>query len=694
MFGIGTDVTQRGGTAAPWRRRARRSCAAPAVLAAVLLIGTGAGAATAAAAPRPSELPVRAVLAQTFGAIDAGDYDAARALTERLDDPLLAKTLTWFRLTARRTGGQYADYVAFLDDNPGWPGQATLRHRAEGLMPADLSDAAIRVYFADQPPVSAYGAERHANALAAAGQQAQAAALLRDTWLTRHFPAADEARFAQRYADVLSPELHRARLDRLLWDGREAAAARQAKRVDPGHRALAQARLRLARMESGVDAAIAAVPADLRAHPGLIYERARWRQRKDRHADVVALLDPPIADAPHAANWWRMRHWAARKALDKGDISVAYRIAAHHGLTGGLGFAEGEWLAGWIALRWLREPGTALPHFTRLYDGVTTPVSRARGAYWAGRAAEAAGAREDARVWYETAARNLTTYYGQLAAARLSADFFLALPLAPQPANVAARAFAADELVRAVKALGRYGHADRIDPLFDALVDRATTRERAHLTADLAAHLGRADLAVRTARQVRRAGIILPDHLYPVIPLPAAANLAPDTQALVLAVVRQESGFDPRAVSHAGARGMMQLMPATARHVARSLDLDPARHSLDDPAFNLLLGSTYMDRLVRRYDGSLLLAVAAYNAGPGRVSGWLKRYGDPRAPHIDPVDWVETLPFAETRNYIQRVFEGLTIYRHRLAPTQVAIALDTRLRAGAGPARDAQITEF
>jgi soluble lytic murein transglycosylase len=180
-----------------------------------------------------------------------------------------------------------------------------------------------------------------------------------------------------------------------------------------------------------------------------------------------------------------------------------------------------------------------------------------------------------------------------------------------------------------------------------------------------------------------------------VIDLPERAGLEDGTGALVLAIVRQESGFDPSAVSTAGARGMMQLMPATAREMARSLDLDPDRHALDDPAFNLLLGTAYMDRLVRRYDGSLLLAVAAYNAGPGRVSGWLKRYGDPRTAEVDPVDWVETLPFAETRNYIQRVFEGLTIYRHRLAPTQVAIALDGRLRVAArDPARAPDITEF
>jgi soluble lytic murein transglycosylase len=693
VFGFGTDVGWRDGTAAPWRRRARLACVAHVTAAALLL--TLAVPAAAEEVPLPAEPPARALVAHAFGAIEAGDYARARALTARLDDPLLAKTLTWFRLTERRTGGRYGDYLAFLRENPDWPRQRTLRHRAEGLMPAELSAAAMRLYFAQHPPVSAYGAERYADALSAAGQTDRARALLRETWLTGDFPAEDERRFAERYADLLTPELQRQRLDRLIWDGRLSDAARQADRVDAAYRALAVARLHLARMESGVDAAIAAVPDALRTDPGLVYERARWRQRKGRHADVVALLDPPIADAPHAAQWWEVRHWAARRALDRGDISVAYRIARHHGLDAGIGFAEGEWLAGWIALRWLREPATALPHFTRLYHGVTTPVSRARGAYWAGRAAEAGGAAEDARLWYETAARNLSTYYGQLAAERLSADFFLALPLPPEPTALAARAFAADELVRAVKTLARHGHADRIEPLFDALVDRAITRERAQLATDLAANLGRPDLAVRAARQVRRTGIILPDHLYPVIPLPERAALEDGTAALVLAIVRQESGFDPTAVSRAGARGMMQLMPATAREMARSLDLDPDRHSLDDPAFNLLLGSAYMNRLVRRYDGSLLLAVAAYNAGPGRVGGWLKRYGDPRTAAVDPVDWVETLPFAETRNYIQRVFEGLTVYRHRMAPTQVAIALDGRLRVGRGaPARAADVTEF
>jgi soluble lytic murein transglycosylase len=638
--------------------------------------------AAAADVPPPPDPPTRALLVQGFGAIDAGAYAAARAVSARLADPALARALTWFRLVEQTAGGRYGAYTAFLAEHPTWPGRRTLRHRAEGLMPADLTPAAVRAYFADHPPVSAYGAERYADALMAAGETARARALLRTTWRTRDLSPAGEAQFLARYPELLSPILHRARLERLLWTGAYAAAARQADRVDSGYRALAQARIRLARMQPGVDRAIAGVPEALRDHPGLIFERARWRMRKGRHDAVVALLDPPLGAVPYAERWWPMRRWAARTALDAGDISVAYRIAADHGLSAGLGFAEGEWLAGWIALRWLREPARALPHFKRLYDGVTTPISRARGAYWAGRAAAAWGRADDAQVWFATAARNLSTYYGQLAAERLSADLFLALPRAPQPSTDARRAFAARTLVQSLTRLAQFGHAARIDRLFAALIAQADEPDPAQLTADLALRLDRPDLAVRTARAARRAGIILPDHLYPVLDLPAAAEATPASDALVLAIVRQESGFDPGAVSRAGARGMMQLMPATARHLARSLDLDPARHTLDDPAFNLLLGRTYLARLLRRYDGALLLALTAYNAGPGRVRRWLKRYGDPRRPEIDPVDWVETLPFAETRNYIQRVLEGLTVYRHRLAPTRVAIALDTRLRVG------------
>ena len=646
-----------------------------AALAAVFVVAAGAAQARV---PQPPEPPARSLLTSAFAAIDAGAFDRARRLRTQFADPLLRKALGWFILVAQRQGGDFAAYSAFLDANPDWPWQHTLQYRAEGVMPADLSPAELRAFFETRKPVSAYGAERYADALADAGERAAARAILRHTWVAHDFRPGDDTRFYRRYSHLLDGDLHRQRLDRLIWERRLGAAERQLDRVGEPFRRLGAARIRLARMAPGVDHAIARVPEALRAHPGLVYERARWRQRKGRYEDTVELLLPAPADPPHPEAWWPVRHWAAREALDRGHITRAYRLAAGHGLDSGLGFAQGEWLAGWIALRMLAEPERALEHFTRLHAGVVTPVSRARGAFWAGEAAAAAQQPKDMRRWYETAATRLTTFYGQLAAARLGGDMFLALPRSPEVTDDQRRAFHERELVRVVKRLAALGRADRTDRLIAHLFEDAESRESARLVADLAVSIGRRDLAVGMARDLRRAGMILPRHLYPRVALLTrpGGRMSPK-RALMLALVRQESSFDAAAVSPAGAYGLMQLMPATARQVAARLDLPYDRERLrHDADYNLRLGHAYIERLIDRYDGSLLLAVAAYNAGPARVNRWLRRYGDPRHGLVGPVDWIESLPFSETRNYIQRVFESYMIYRHRNAPGRIALALN------------------
>lgn len=653
-----------------WAVRALHSVLAVAALA------VGSATAGQAQAPRPPEPPTRVVVAEAFGAIDANAFDRARAAMSAVEDPLLRKTLHWYILVEQRRGGRFEHYRRFLRENPDWPWQYTLQYRAEGVMPSGLAHDQVLAFFADRKPVSAYGAERYADALLAAGMAEAGRSLLRHTWLQADFRPEETKRFHARYGHLLSDELHRQRLDRLIWERDLDAAERQMKHVDQAHRALARARIRLARVESGVDGAIAAVPEELRDHPGLVYERARWRQRKGRFRDTVEVLDPPRPDAPYADVWWPVRHWTAREALDRGEISLAYRIAANHGLEEGIGFAQGEWLAGWVALRFLNEPQRAFEHFVTLHGGVGTPVSRARGAYWAGRAAEATKNRDEARRWYETAATNLTTFYGQLAAARLGEEIFLALPRALDPTTAQRRAFEDRGPVKAVRKLAQVGRNDRVGRFIRFLAEDMDDGVTAKLVADLAVEVGRRDLSVQVARKARREGFILPDHLYPVVPLPRDRMAGPDG-ALLLAIMRQESSFKPGAVSPAGAYGLMQLMPATARHVAASLDVAYDRgRLLHDGSYNIRLGNAYLASLIERFDGSPLLAIAAYNAGPSRVSDWLARYGDPRKGFIGPVDWIESIPFAETRNYVQRVFESMTIYRHRVAPTQVALALD------------------
>ncbi|SDF80473.1 soluble lytic murein transglycosylase [Limimonas halophila] len=647
-----------------------------------------------AAPPVPREAPDRVQLGMAFGAIDSYAFDRARRIARHLDAPLARKAIRWRVLLAQQGGGVFDTYRAFLRDNPDWPGRDTLRYRAEGVMPASLPDDEVLRFFRDIEPYSPYGAERYADALRSVGRTAEAKAVLRRAWSHETFPKGDAERFHDRYHKLFSQELERERLDRLIWTRHLDAAENQLWRVGEPHRRLAIARIRLARMAYGVDKAIDKVPEELRDHPGLVFERARWRRMKGRYADTMELLLPPRANVPHPRRWWEVRHWAVREAMEKGHYSDAYRVAANHGMSEGIGFAQAEWLAGFVALRFLRMPEQALDHFRTLHEGVSTPVSRARAAYWAGRAAAALANRRTARRWYETAATNLTTYYGQLAAAKLDNNLFLALPEGPEPGEKARDSFAKRELVRVVRTLARMGHAGRVDRFVQHLSAQAGNSVTYQLIADLARSIDRRDLAVSVARDARREGIILPDHLYPIPRLPALRS--PRTaghRATILALVRQESNFDSHAVSPAGAYGMMQLMPATARTLADELDMPFSRQRLRrNPNYNMRLGRHYLNELIARYDGAVMLAIAAYNAGPSAVDRWLHRYGDPRTGFISPVTWIEQIPYGETRNYVQRVMESMMVYRHRRAPTRVALDLDHATLLGdaqAGPQQQA-----
>ncbi len=540
-------------------------------------------------------------------------------------------------------------------------------------MPENLPWPQVVGWFQNRAPVTATGAMRLITALLAANQGERARALARSTWISGNFDVPLERQFLRRHGRHLTPADHAARLDRLLWERRRNQALRHAVRLGAEQASLAKARMALASNSGGVDTAIERVPVALHQDPGLVFERARWRKRRGRYLDTLALLDPPRADLPHPEQWWPLRHWAAREAFKRGDHRTAYRLAQAHGLKSGVGFAQGEWLAGWLALRFLGQAGVALDHFEQLHNGVTTAVSRARAAYWAGRAAETQGLLETHEVWYRRAAAHATTYYGQLAAARLGQ------PVAVLPDRRAAvspeqrQIFEKNQLVQVVRQLGQIDQNDRIRPFLHTLLTRAKTPAEYRLVAELARDLDRFDLVVATAKAARRDDIVLPDLLYP---LPSLTGLRPADAALVLAVARQESAFHSTAVSRAGARGLMQLLPSTAQQVARTLKLPYSRHRLtEDPHYNLRLGRAYLTQLLNRYDGSHVLALAAYNAGPHRVDQWLGTYGDPRHPAVDLVDWIESIPIAETRNYVQRILESLLGYRKALKPQAVAASL-------------------
>ncbi|WP_162913356.1 lytic transglycosylase domain-containing protein [Rhodospirillaceae bacterium SYSU D60014] len=614
-----------------------------------------------------------------FEAVEAERWEEARQIAAYAENRLPAKVIRWLDLTRPDPRHSFDELSAFLDANPNWPLRATIQMKAERAMPDDLPPDEVARWFRDRPQLTASGSIQKAHAMIALGLETQAALMLRRDWVRFDMSASEERKFLALSERYLKPKDHVARLDRLLWDRERAAAKRMMKRVDSGHRALAEARLLLMSMRSGVDAAIDRVPASLVNDPGLVYERARWRRRMGRASSVIELLNAPLdlKNLPRPERLWNESENAARLALARGEISVAYSLAQNHGATEGIAFAEAEWLAGWIALRFLSEPQVAYKHFKRLYTGVGSSVSRARGAYWTGRAVEEMGNVALARSWYRKAAENLTAYYGQLAAQRLGPDFTMRFTPPRKPTDRQLARFADRELVQVVRLLGQLDQADHTRPFLVHLTDLARTPTDHRMVAHLATELGRDDLLVTVAKAARMEEVEMVEYLYPLRLLPE--HTGPE-DALILAVMRQESVFAVDAVSHAGARGLMQLMPATARHVARKLKLPYDRKQLTrDPILNIKLGSAYLSQMVERFSGSYLLAIAAYNAGPSRVVEWMRVYGDPREPGIDAIDWIESIPFSETRNYVQRVLENLQVYRHRLGQPMLAFSFQEDL---------------
>jgi soluble lytic murein transglycosylase len=619
-----------------------------------------------------------------FQAADADRWSKVRRLAGRIKDPLTVKIFRWLDSSRRGTEASFEEIAAFMAKNPDWPRQSLLQRRAEEAMTAKTPHSAILAWFKARQPVSTDGSVRYGASLLALGNREKARRVLRDVWINGDFGKRQEKNFYRRYRKLLTREDHIARLDRLLWDGRDWPVRRMLWKVNPGYRALAVARLFLRQERGNVDSAIAAVPERLKNDPGLVYERLRWRRRKGRDLSARQLLDEPPEELGRPAAWWAERDFLARRALRRGHISAAYRLAKNHSLVAGAGFAEAEWLAGWIALRFLGDIKTAKDHFLTMFKAVRYPVSRARGAYWLARAAKAMNDAKNADKWYRVAASFPTAYYGQLAASWLGPGHGLAFPSDPISNSAQVEAFESHELTRGIRIMGDLDQKNRIDPFVRALSAVRKVPDWRSLTAALARMQGRPDLAIKVAKASTRDGRDLVETGYPALIPPPLADRSgkPLVEVpLVLATIRQESAFNPLARSPKGARGLMQLMPRTAHRAAGKLKLPYSPRRLTaDPDYNMTLGQAHLAYLIELFDGSYIMALAAYNAGPSKVRKWRRRNGDPRDHAVDAIDWIELIPIDETRNYIQRVMESLQIYRHRLADTQMALSLENDLR--------------
>ncbi len=619
-------------------------------------------------------------LAEAMGAVRAENWRAA-SVAARPAGPEGRDIIEWHRL---RKGGQaeFDAYRDFLDRRSDWPGLPLLRTRGEGSIPEDAAPQEVVDYFNGDLPNTGTGVLRLVDAFLALGETGEAEATAVLAWRTRTLTAETEAALLERFGDVLK-EHHAARLDDLLWRGQSTAARRNIPRAPEGWPELAEARLTLVERAPGVDTRIEAVPEALQDHPGLAYERFNWRARKGRHSEAIALLvtrsaDPEKLGRPEKwANWRRIY---ARRALREGRPEEAYTLASHHFLVDGSAFADLEWLSGFIALRYLDDPELALLHFDRFEAAVFTPISLGRAGYWQGRAFAAAEDPASATAAYTRGAQHQSSFYGLLAAeaAGLPMDPTLAgnetfPPLSESPLRGNSNLVAGLLLLDA-------GELNLAERFLTHLVE-SLERDEAGTLATLMLDLDQPHIALMIAKRAARNLVVLPAAYFPLSPL--MERDLPVSKELALAIARRESEFDPVVVSPAGARGLMQLMPGTAKDVSVDLGLSYSRDALtNDPAYNVTLGTTYLAGLIDRFGPAPILVSAGYNAGPSRSIDWSEARGDPRKASVDMIDWIELIPFRETRNYVMRVTESIMVYRARLNGTLPNVPMTDLLRNG------------
>lgn len=630
----------------------------------------------------------RALYGSAFKLGGRGDWDGAAAMAAAARDRTLAKVIDWQRIQDRSAMLGFDQIARFIDQNPDWPRSDGIQVRAEAKIDDDTGARKVIDFFRRHPPISGLGRLRYGMALLETGDRAAGAQLLKLGWHDADTTPELEQQVLSRHGALLGETDHVARLDQLLFDESVAEARRMLPLVPAAWRAEGQARISLILAARTVTQDLAQVPAARRNDSGLLYARIRWLRaldRDDEATDLIALL-PAGTAAAAPEDWWPNLHYGARRLLRAGRPEEAYRVASQHGLTGGVAYFEAEWMAGWIALRFLNRPEIAYRHFSAMRTKVSAPISVSRAAFWAGRAAAAAGRAADARRWFDDAAAFPHTFYGQLAAATLGE--VNARPLAPDPAPTPQdrTAFESDELIRAARMLLEIGEENRIRPFTAQIMENQTRPGVRALVTAMAEAKGGSFAGIVAAKAANYLGTTLFRHGYPVVAMPRGALTEP---ALALALTRQESEFRVDAVSPAGALGLMQLMPSTAKLVARSLGIKYQPKKLTtDASYNTKLGVAHLDQLLNDYSGSYIMTAAAYNAGPGRVSSWMNEFGDPRSAATDVIDWIEQIPFTETRNYVQRVIENTQVYRQRLAGKKpVPLEIYRDLLRGAGGRR-------
>ncbi len=617
---------------------------------------------------------------EVFNYIKSRKWNSALKLSKRVKNKDFKNLVTWMYLKTNNNQATFNDYANFIKNNEDYPRISRLRYLAEKkiILKNTTPDQVIN-WFSLQEPYGGTGKLKLAEAYLAKGETSKAIDLIKTGWIEADLSKSDLRFYRNKFKNFLNSEDHINRADYLAWNRKYWDLKRMLKYLPKDKKALYNARQILMSNSYGVDKAISSVPSNLKNDIGLQYDRLKWRNRRGRLNPSLEILNANAnkseEDLVRADLWWKQRESIVRSLIYKKKYKLAYQVASEHSLTAGADFAAAEWLAGWISLTFLNTPEYSITHFENFYNNVGYPISLARGAYWLGKTHQVLGDDSKAEKFFKEGSVFLTTYYGQLSYKEIYNNEKFTLEDQSQFSSDYEKEFNKNRLIKHVILLKELDRTQYAKDILKHLASLNVEEGSEVLAAKLATTVGRYDFAIQISKQASYQKRFYNKFNYPIIATPRKINgkKMPKPE-FILSIIRQESEFDARANSYAGARGMMQLMKYTAKVVAKKANLKYSISGLTrDPEYNIKLGSFYFDSLLDDYSGVYPFAIAAYNAGPNRVKTWRRVNGDPTKNQLSYVDWIELIRFKETRNYVQRVLENVNVYKYMLNQSPVSL---------------------
>ena len=609
---------------------------------------------------------------KSIQAIEKRNWTLALTLSKKAKDKSIYNFIQWRHLLTTGNQASFYDYLNFIKRNENYPRINRIRYLAEHKLSTDkISPKKIVDWFGVNEPLSGFGKLVLGESFIQIGDIEKGTFLIKNGWITADLSRSDMKFFRKKFKKFLNADDYIKRADYLAWEAKSWDLKRMLRYLPKDYELLYTARQILMSKSYGVDKAIKNVPSKLKNDAGLNYDRLKWRRKRGRVDDSLEIIFKVKNNKDYLVRpdkWWTERAIMARALIYKKKYESAYKISSEHTLDKSPEFAEAEWLSGWIALSFLNDPILAIDHFNNFYQNVGYPISLSRGAYWLGRSYEKIGDQRQSQQWYKEATKYLTTYYGQLAHLKIKPNENFELAEQKKVEDGYRKSFYKKDLVKIIYLLDELNKSKYTKDILKHIANDDVDNGSEILAAELASKISRYDFAIQISKLASYEKRFHNNFNYPVISTPGYVNgrKIPET-AFILSLIRQESEFDMSANSHAGAQGLMQLMPYTAKLVSKQAKLPYNKSRLtSDPEYNINLGSHYIAGLILQYDGAYPFATAAYNAGPKRVKYWKKINKDPQKNQVDFVDWVELIKFKETRNYVQRVMENYNVYRYIL----------------------------